>query len=143
MNMWKMAPNGTLEASTLALNDLARSFKTFMQMLVREELASLESSSTPPVVAEEELPAAKWMTPPAAARALSIPVKTVRALAREGRVEARFRNSNPESAHKKLLVNVDEVARAVSATRGSASAASDVAGTDQQVARILASAPRR
>lgn len=74
--------------------------------------------------AAQERPAAapttKWLTPPAAARELGLPVRTVRALVRARRVTPRVRNSSSSPKQRKFLVNVDEVAAVVSVWNGGA-----------------------
>jgi integrase len=49
------------------------------------------------------------MTPPAAARLTRIPVKTIRAWARTGRIPKRIKNRSADPKQQKYLVNVDDV----------------------------------
>jgi hypothetical protein len=57
-------------------------------------------------------PKSPWMTPPAAARLTQIPLRTIRAWAREGQVQKRIRNRSADAKQLKYLVNVDDVAAA-------------------------------
>lgn len=50
-----------------------------------------------------------WMTPPAAARITRIPVKTIRAWARMGRIPKRVKNRSADPKQQKYLVSVDDV----------------------------------
>jgi len=65
----------------------------------------------------------RWVTPPAASRLTRVPVKTIRAWARAGRIPKRLKNRNADPKQQKYLVNVDDVV----ATAEQASAAVDVA----------------
>jgi hypothetical protein len=49
------------------------------------------------------------MTPPAAARLTRVPVKTIRAWARMGRIPKRLKNRSADPKQEKYLVNVDDV----------------------------------
>ena len=72
--------------------------------LVRQVLAGeIEARTTP---RPERSP---WMTPPAAARLTGVPVKTIRAWARAGRVPRRLKNRSADPKQQKYLVNVDDV----------------------------------
>ncbi len=50
-----------------------------------------------------------WMTPPAAARLTSVPVKTIRAWVRMGRIPKRIKNRAADPKQVKYLVNVNDV----------------------------------
>ncbi len=65
----------------------------------------------------------RWMTPPAACRLTRVPVKTIRAWARDGRIPKRLKNRSADPKQQKYLVNVDDVV----ATAEKASAAVDEA----------------
>ena len=65
-------------------------------------------------------PPTPWMTPPSAARASGVPVKSIRAWVRMGRIAKRLKNRSPSPKQEKYLVNVNEV---VSAAEQAASAA--------------------
>lgn len=54
-------------------------------------------------------PASPWVTPPAAARLTGIPVKTIRAWARMGRIPKRLKNRSADPKQQKYVVNVDDV----------------------------------
>jgi hypothetical protein len=54
-------------------------------------------------------PSSPWMTPPAAARVTRVPVKSIRAWAREGRIPKRLKNRSADPKQQKYLVNVDDV----------------------------------
>ncbi len=49
------------------------------------------------------------MTPPSASRVTRVPVKTIRAWAREGRIAKRLKNRCADPKQRKYLVNVDDV----------------------------------
>jgi helix-turn-helix protein len=51
----------------------------------------------------------RWMTPPAASRLTRVPVKTIRAWARDGRIPKRLKNRSADPKQQKYLVNVDDV----------------------------------
>jgi hypothetical protein len=50
-----------------------------------------------------------WMTPPAAWRLTRVPVKTIRAWVRDGRIPKRIRNRSADPKQQKYLVNVNDV----------------------------------
>jgi hypothetical protein len=50
-----------------------------------------------------------WMTPPAASRATRVPVKTIRAWVRDGRIPKRLKNRSADPKQQKFLVNVEDV----------------------------------
>jgi hypothetical protein len=54
----------------------------------------------------------RWMTPPAAWRLTRVPVKTIRAWARDGRIPKRLKNRSADPKQQKYLVNVDDVVAA-------------------------------
>jgi hypothetical protein len=54
----------------------------------------------------------RWMTPPAASRLTRVPVKTIRAWARDGRIPKRLKNRSADPKQQKYLVNVDDVVAA-------------------------------
>jgi hypothetical protein len=51
----------------------------------------------------------RWMTPPAASRLTRVPVKTIRAWARDGRIPKRLKNRSADPKQQKYLVSVDDV----------------------------------
>ena len=70
--------------------------------IMQDELqARLVAASVPP-----PLP---WMTPPAAARASGVPVKSIRAWVRSGRIAKRLKNRAADPKQQKFLVNIDDV----------------------------------
>lgn len=72
-----------------------------------------------------------WMTPPAAAKATGVPVKSVRAWIRCGRITKRLKNLSASPKQLKYLVNVNEV-EAAAEQRFSDSAERAVASTEVQ-----------
>jgi hypothetical protein len=69
--------------------------------------------SPPPFAA----PLSPWVTPPKAAAMTGVPVKAIRAAVRDGRLKPRLRNASASPKAPKYLVNVEEVAAAVSGER--------------------------
>jgi hypothetical protein len=65
----------------------------------------------------------RWMTPPAASRLTRVPVKTIRAWARDGRIPKRLKNRNADPKQQKYLVNVDDVVAAAGQVSAAAHAA--------------------
>jgi len=73
-----------------------------VRRLLRDELdARLEATRA--------APSSRWMTPPAAARASGVPVKSIRAWVRSGRIPKRLRNMSADPKQQKYLVNLDDV----------------------------------
>jgi len=70
--------------------------------VLRDELAAQREAASAP-------PKTPWMTPPAAARATGVPVKSIRAWARSGRVSKRLKNRSADPKQQKFLVNIQEV----------------------------------
>ncbi len=70
--------------------------------VLKDELTAQREAAKAP-------PRSPWMTPPAAARASGLPVKTIRAWARSGRVTNRVKNRSADPKQQKFLVNIDEV----------------------------------
>jgi hypothetical protein len=107
------------------------------QVLHDEMQARAAAASAPPK--------SPWMTPPAAARLTQIPLKTIRAWAREGRIQKRIRNRSADAKQLKYLVNVDDVAAA--AQRGAPPAERDLGAeasiVAERAARIRAKAAGR
>ncbi len=50
-----------------------------------------------------------WMTPPTVSRLTRVPVKTIRAWARDGRIPKRLKNCSPNPKQQKYIVNVEDV----------------------------------
>jgi hypothetical protein len=73
-----------------------------LRQIVRGEL---EERFTPAVSVQPS----RWMTPPAASRLTRVPVKTIRAWARHGRIPKRLKNRSADPKQQKYLVNVDDV----------------------------------
>lgn len=73
-----------------------------LRQIVRGEL---EQRLTPAVSVQPS----RWMTPPAASRLTRVPVKTIRAWARDGRIPKRLKNRSADPKQQKYLVNVDDV----------------------------------
>jgi hypothetical protein len=76
-----------------------------VRAIVREELDARPAST-----ARAAPPKSPWVTPPAAARETGVPVKTIHALRKAGRIEARMRTIPTATKGPKYLVNVEEVA---------------------------------
>ncbi len=73
-----------------------------VRRLLQDELqARLDAARAPP--------RSPWMTPPAAARASGVPVKSVRAWVRSGRIAKRLKNTSADPKQQKYLVNIDDV----------------------------------
>lgn len=70
--------------------------------VLRDELQAQRATA-------DAAPPSPWMTPPAAARLTRVPLKTIRAWARTGRIPRRIRNSAADPKQRKYLVNVDDV----------------------------------
>jgi len=93
-----LAPGRDFAALGSALAEVVRRF-------LREELATqLEAARAPHP--------SPWMTPPAAARTTGVPVKSIRAWLRSGRITKRLKNLNDEPKQLKYLVNLNEVIEA-------------------------------
>jgi hypothetical protein len=74
-----------------------------IRQIVREELAArLKPPETEPI--------SPWMTPPAASRASGVPVKSIRAWARNGLIPRRLKNTSTAPKQQKYLVNLNDVA---------------------------------
>jgi hypothetical protein len=112
-----------------------------MRRVLKDELsAQLEAVRAPPPT--------PWMTPPAAARASGVPVKSIRAWVRLGRIAKRLKNRSPSPKQEKYLVNVNEVVstaeRAASAATVSASAVpADGLSFQERATEILAARAAR
>jgi hypothetical protein len=65
------------------------------------------------------------MTPPAAARRTGVPVKTIRAWARAGRIPKRLKNRSADPKQQKYLVNVDDVIAVAEQVDGAPAETSD------------------
>jgi len=111
-----------------------------MRQVLKDELsAQLEAVRAPPPT--------PWMTPPAAARASGVPVKSIRAWVRMGRIAKRLKNRNPSPKQEKYLVNVNEVVsaaeRVASAATVSVSAPADGLSFQERATEILAARAAR
>jgi hypothetical protein len=76
-----------------------------------------------------------WMTPPAASRLTLVPVKTIRAWVRGGRITKRLRNVSGDPKQLKYLINVDDVVAAAQATPSgpAAGTSTDIRERAQQI----------
>ena len=112
-----------------------------VRRVLKDELsAHLEAVRAPPPT--------PWMTPPSAARASGVPVKTIRAWVRMGRLAKRLKNRSPSPKQEKYLVNVNEVVtaaeRAASAATVNASAIpADGLSFQERATEILAARAAR
>ncbi len=79
-----------------------------VQAVLRIVRTELEARLTPAAPA----PTSRWLTPPVASRLTRVPVKTIRAWARDGRIPKRLKNRSAEPKQQKYLVNVDDVVAA-------------------------------
>ena len=70
-------------------------------------------------------PRSPWMTPPVAARHTRVPVKTIRAWARMGRIPKRLKNRSADPKQQKYLVNVDDVVAVAEQVAGAPAETSD------------------
>lgn len=75
-----------------------------VRQLIRDEIRST-GMPVPTTPTEREL----WITPPEAELETRLPVKTIRAWAKRGIIEARSKNRSPTPKQFKYLVNVDQV----------------------------------
>ena len=76
-------------------------------------------------IGADAAPRSPWMTPPAAARLTRIPVKTIRAWARMGRIPKRLKNRSADPKQQKYLVNVDDVVAVAEQVAGAPAETSD------------------
>ncbi len=99
-----MAPELTALASGGASPEgvLGSALVHALRQIVRGEL---DVRLTPAVSVQPS----RWMTPPAASRLTRVPVKTIRAWARDGRIPKRLKNRSADPKQQKYLVNVDDV----------------------------------
>ena len=104
-----------------------------MRQIVRGELEEL---LTPAVSVQPS----RWMTPPAASRLTRVPVKAIRAWAREGRIPKRLKNRSAHPKQQKYLVNADDVVAAAEQTRAALDAAAGEALDVQERARQILAA---
>jgi hypothetical protein len=65
------------------------------------------------------------VTPPVASRLTRIPVKTIRAWARTGRIPKRIKNRAVDPKQQKYLVNVDDVVTVAEQVAGAPAQTSD------------------
>lgn len=83
-------------------------------------------------------PPSPWMTPPAAARVTRVPVKSIRAWARDGRIAKRLKNRSATPKQQKYLVNVEEVLAAANRLDRAGPAAAEPADVRERAREILA-----
>jgi hypothetical protein len=106
-----------------------------LRQLFRDELRARAN-------APEAAPPAPWVTPPVAARLTRIPVKTIRAWARTGRIPKRLKNRSVDPKQQKYLVNVEDVVAVAQQVAGAPVETSDKLELQQRAeeraARVLA-----
>jgi hypothetical protein len=73
-----------------------------VQALVRAELQTREAP-------QNARPLSGWVTPPAASRAVGIPVKAIYGGIREKQITPRLKNTHPNPRQRKYVVHLDEV----------------------------------
>ncbi len=79
------------------------------------------------------------MTTPAASRLTRVPVKTIRAWARDGRIPKRLKNRSADPKQQKYLVNVDDVvATAEQASAAVEAATAEPVDVQERARQILA-----
>jgi hypothetical protein len=102
-----------------------------IRQIVREELAvRLDPPDTEPP--------SPWMTPPAASRATGVPVKSVRAWARNGLIPRRLKNTSTAPKQRKYLVNLDDVVAHAEQKRTDRGGQADVERARVRAQEILA-----
>lgn len=116
-------PSGTVRSIGLAAKAtpealLGSALVDVVRRLLREELEAR-------VAQANSAPRSPWMTPPAAARLTRIPVKTIRAWARAGRIPKRIKNRSADPKQQKYLVNVDDVVAVAEQVAGTPPETSD------------------
>lgn len=89
----------------------------FVRRAVRREMATQAEAV--------DVPRSSWMTPPAAARLTRVPVKTIRAWARAGRIPKRLKNRSADPKQQKYLVNTDDVIAVAEQVDGATAETSD------------------
>ncbi len=104
-----------------------------LRQIVRGEL---EERLTPAVSVQPS----RWMTPPAACRLTRVPVKTIRAWARDGRIPKRLKNRSADPKQQKYLVNVDDVVAAAEHVSAAVHAAAGEPVNVQERAREILAA---
>jgi hypothetical protein len=82
----------------------------------------------------------RWMTPPAASRVTRVPVKTIRAWARDGRIPKRLKNRSADPKQQKYLVNVGDVVAAAERVSAAVDAAAGEPLNVQERARHILAA---
>lgn len=92
--------------------------------------------------AADAAPRSPWMTPPTAARLTRVPVKTIRAWARMGRIPKRLKNRSADPKQQKYLVNVNDVVAVAEQAAGAPVETSDKVELQQRAqeraAQVLA-----
>lgn len=116
-------PSGAVRSIPLATHRtsealLGSALVDVVRRLLREELEAR-------VAEANRAPRSPWMTPPAAARLTRIPVKTIRAWARAGRIPKRIKNRAADPKQQKYLVNVDDVVAVAEQVAGAPAETSD------------------
>jgi hypothetical protein len=87
------------------------------------------------LAAANAAPKSPWMTPPAAARATRVPLKTIRVWARTGRIPRRLKNRSADPKQQKYLVNVNDVVAVAEQVAGAPAETSDKL---ERAAQVLA-----
>ncbi len=107
-----------------------------MQAVLQIVRGELEERLTPAVSVQPS----RWMTPPAASRLTGVPVKTIRAWARDGRIPKRLKNRSADPKQQKYLVNVDDVVAAAERVSAAVDAARGEPAKMQDRAREILAA---
>jgi hypothetical protein len=89
-------------------------------------------------------PPTPWMTPPSASRTSGVPVKTIRAWVRTGRISKRLKNRSADPKQLKYLVNVNEVVAIAERWEvASTEVAGEPSGVEERARQILAARAAR
>lgn len=124
-----------------AATGLVAVLETAIRELVRQEVQvavqALLKGGTPAMADS------RWTTPPKAARASGVPVKSIRRMARDGRITPRFRNTDSNPRQPKYLVNLDEVEEAAGRVSRPAHSVSAPETIADRAARIRAKGEER
>lgn len=114
---------------------LGSALRDIVRQLLRNELEARSAAASAP-------PRSPWVTPPTAARLTRVPVKTIRAWARAGRIPKRLKNRSADPKQQKYLVNVEDIVAVAEQTAGAPAETSDKIALQQRAqeraARVLA-----
>lgn len=89
-------------AGSTSESALSSALVELVRRVLRDELEAR-------LLATRAVPRSPWMTPPAAARSSGVPVKSIRAWVRTGRIQKRLKNSSADPKQQKYLANLDDV----------------------------------